>query len=245
MLVKMKKTAIIVGASADIGIKIVESLKKRDWNVYGTCNKNKEKLERQLDKSNIFKINLNSENSRRELEEMVIGIWRREKRVDAGVYVAGLWNPFFKFIDEDEDKIKEMWNVNYHGAYWFFRALVPCMIQIKNGSFVSISSTAWTKGSPHAETYGATKAALANLMISLSEELANYGIRANIVSPGPTNTKAFRQYYPNDMDVSEIIKNIPINKLAEPENIANCVAYLIEDKYVTRQNIILDGASMF
>ncbi|HJX50393.1 MAG TPA: SDR family NAD(P)-dependent oxidoreductase, partial [Candidatus Nanoarchaeia archaeon] len=93
----MKKTAIIVGASADIGIKIVESLKKRDWNVYGTCNKNKEKLERQLDKSNIFKINLNSENSRRELEEMVIGIWRREKRVDAGVYVAGLWNPFFKF----------------------------------------------------------------------------------------------------------------------------------------------------
>ncbi len=241
----MKKTAIIVGASADIGIKIVEKLKENCWNVYGTYNSHKKNLEKQLGKPHIFKIDLNSEDSKIELEEMIKEIWEREKRIDAGVYVAGLWKPFFRFIDEDENTIKEMWNVNYHSAYWFFRTLVPYMIQTKNGSFVSISSTAWTKGSPHAETYGATKSALANLMISLSEELANYGIRTNIVSPGPTNTKAFRQYYPKDMDIDEIIKNIPLNKLAEPENVANCVAYLLEDLYVTRQNIILDGASMF
>lgn len=239
------KTAIIIGASSSIGEKVIEKLRGGNWNIYGTYDTHKEKLKKQLNNSHIFRINLNSENSRQKLEKIVKEIWKKEKRIDSGIYIAGLWTPFFRFIDEEENKVKEMWNVNYRGAYWFFRTLVPYMIQTKNGSLVSISSTAATKGSPHAETYGATKAALTNLMISLSEELANYGIRANIVSPGPMNTKTFRQYYPQKMDVSEIIKNIPLNRLAEPEEVANGVAYLVEDKYVTRQNILLDGASMF
>ena len=130
-------------------------------------------------------------------------------------------------------------------AYWFFREVVRYMITTKNGSLIAIGSTAGIKGSPHAETYGANKAALTNLMVSLSQELANFGIRSNIISPGTVNTKAFRQYYPNEMDLRELRKNVPLNRLAEPKDIAHTVLYLLENTYATRQNIILDGASNF
>jgi len=117
--------------------------------------------------------------------------------------------------------------------------------KLKNSNFVSIGSTAGIKGSPHAETYGATKAALQNLMVSLSEELANFGIRANTISPGPVDTKAFRQYYPTEMDLKEVKKNIPLNRLANSKDIANTIYYILDNKYITRQNIVLDGASIF
>lgn len=239
-----KRTAVIIGASSDIGKRVAERLKK-SWNVYGTYNKHRKDLEKLIGKSCCFRIDLSTENSRQKIKEMVKKIWQTDGRIDAGVYVACIWNPFFNFLNEDEDKTKEMWNVNYFGAYWFFRELVPYIIQTKNGSFVAVGSTTGVKGSPHAETYGATKAALINLMISLSEELANYGIRANVISPGPVNTKAFRQYYPSSMDLMEIQKNIPMSRLAESENVAKAIAYFLEDDYVTRQNILLDGAGMF
>lgn len=240
-----RKTAIIVGASSEIGLKIAEKLKEREYNIYGTYNKHKENLVSLLGGSYMFKIDLNSENSRQELEDMVKEVWRNENKINAGIYVAGVWRPFCRFISEDEKKIKEMWDVNYFGAYWFFRALVPYVIQTKDVGFVAIGSTAGVKGSPRAETYGITKAALINLMVSLSEELANHGVRANTISPGPVNTNTFRQYYPNEMDLKEVVKNIPLNRLAEPEDIAHTVLYLLENKYITRQNIVLDGASMF
>lgn len=240
-----KKTAIIIGASSDIGRKIIKKLKEKKWCVYGSYNIHKKRLKDVLDEDYMFKIDLNREDSKGKIEEVIKKVWKKEKQINAGIYIAGVWYLFYKFTEENEDKVREMWNINYFGAYQFFKTLTPYAIQTKDVSLVAIGSTVGLKGSPHAETYGATKAALTNLIISLSEELANHGIRANIISPGPVDTKAFRKYFPTKTDLREIVKNVPLNRLAETEDIADSILYLLRNKYVTRQNIILDGASIF
>jgi len=126
-----KKNAIIIGASSEIGREVIKKLKEKFWNVYGTFNKHKKDLSDLLGPSNIFKIDLNQENSKERMQGILKKIWKKEQKIDAGIYIAGLWKPFFKFVDEDENKIKEMWNVNYFGAYWFFKFLTPYAIQTK------------------------------------------------------------------------------------------------------------------
>ena len=110
------------------------------------------------------------------------------------------------------------------------------------GSIVNISSTSSQDCNIGRSAYSSSKIALEAMTKTLAYELGRYNIRANCVLPGLTNTKLMKENT-NESVLSEVVKNIALGRIAEPEEIANLVSFLCSSKssYITGQSIRVDG----
>ena len=101
--------------------------------------------------------------------------------------------------------------------------------------------------------YGASKAALKSLALSVGLELAGSGVRCNVVSPGSTDTDMQRTLWVSDDAEEQRIRGfgeqfklgIPLGKIARPQEIANTILFLASDlaSHITLQDIVVDGGS--
>ncbi len=101
--------------------------------------------------------------------------------------------------------------------------------------------------------YGASKAAMASLSHNAALELAPYGVRCNVVSPGSTDTPMLRGMWQDEHGAAGTIAGkpeafrlgIPLGKLATPADVAGAVLYLASDLagHVTMQDIVVDGGA--
>ena len=122
-----------------------------------------------------------------------------------------------------------------------------------SGAIVTVGSNAAHTPRLGMGAYGASKAALRSLCLSAGLELAPYGVRCNLVSPGSTNTAMQRslwhapdseqqtiQGFPDDFKLG-----IPLGKIAQPQDIADAVLYLASQRagHVTLQDIVIDGGA--
>ena len=90
------------------------------------------------------------------------------------------------------------YNLNVVSAVRLINALVPTMREQGWGRMIQIGSTASSNPPPSVRAlYGAAKAALVNLTVSLAKELADTGVTANVVSPGPTFTEGWQRFAVN------------------------------------------------
>lgn len=111
------------------------------------------------------------------------------------------------------------------------------------GRIVAVSSIGSFTCLPGYAAVGASKAALETLVRYFGRELAPKGIRVNAVSGGPVNTSAL-DYFPDKEHVLEIWKErTPTGRIAEPDEIAAVVAFLLSDEasWIQGQTIIVDG----
>lgn len=131
------------------------------------------------------------------------------------------------------------------------------MLEQKEGTIINISTGAAKQ--PIWEmtmSYSSAKAALNAYSKALANEVGSKGIRVNIVSPGVVKTPLMNEFVENiaqqsDISFDEAFQNIinavgvPIGKMAEPEEIANTVAFLVssEARYITGANISVDGGA--
>ncbi len=108
-----------------------------------------------------------------------------------------------------------------------------------SGSIVNISSIA-TRAVPLLAGYGAAKAGLESLSRTFAAEWGQYGIRVNVVAPGTVKTPRAGK---NDLE--EASKKIPLQRRAEPEDIANAVLFLLSERaqYITGQTLVVDGGA--
>lgn len=144
-------------------------------------------------------------------------------------------------IDMGDTGWQAVVNVNLNGAFYCCREALRVMTRENiPGSIVSISSTSAFSGEGGAH-YCATKAAILGLTRSLAEEVGPRGIRVNAVVPGPTLTPAL-------LGISEewrqsMASRVPLQRLAQPEEVARAVAYLASDdaSYVTGQALCANG----
>ena len=115
-------------------------------------------------------------------------------------------------------------------------ALIQCS---QAGSLVNISSIA-TRAVPLLAGYGAAKAGLEALSRTMAAEWGPYGIRVNVVAPGTVKTPRAGQ---NNLE--EASKNIPLQRRAEPQDIADAVLFLLSDRanYITGQTLVVDGGA--
>ncbi len=154
----------------------------------------------------------------------------------------------------DENWENEL-QLNLMSAVRINKALVPTMIAHQSGVIIHISTGAavlplWDM----TMSYSASKAALNAYSKSLSNELASKGIRVLTVSPGMVKTPLMLEFIENialsnQATVEETTQNligqigIPMGKMAEPEDIANLVGFLVssEAQYLTGANYLVDG----
>lgn len=136
------------------------------------------------------------------------------------------------------------WEAGYHrlwrSAIESIREALPQMQAQKSGRILLSTSTAAKEPIPHLTISNAYRAGLLGLMKSLSLEAAPHGITINALLPGYTRTKRMEEW---GASLDQIAKEIPLGRLAEPEEFGALAAFLASSRaaYITGQAIACDG----
>ena len=151
------------------------------------------------------------------------------------------------------DDWQQTFAVNVGGAFNLFQQTMAQFRQQKSGAIVTVASDAAHTPRIGMSAYGASKAALKSLALSVGLELAASGVRCNLVSPGSTDTDMQRTLWVSDDAEQQRIRGfgeqfklgIPLGKIARPQEIASTVLFLASDNasHITLQDIVVDGGS--
>lgn len=165
-------------------------------------------------------------------------------RLDALVNSAGITGPIGKFAQTDPGMIEQVFQTNVFGTMNCCRAAVRLFQSLGTaGVIVNISSTAATTGSANEYVhYAASKAAIDTFTLGLARELAAEGIRVCGVAPGSTLTGIHARAGEPDRP-ARVAPLIPMKRLAEPEEIAEAVLWMMSDaaSYVTGSTLRCGG----
>lgn len=144
--------------------------------------------------------------------------------------------------DCDDDAIEATFAANVVGPALLLRRLLDTR-WMSPASLVAIGSISAARALPNRAVYGATKAALEQLVRSLAGELAARGVRANVVSPGVIDTPLLQGHvHPLSNWVDA---RVPQARLGRPEEVAALVRYLITEapEYLTGARLVVDGGA--
>ena len=146
--------------------------------------------------------------------------------------------PFTEYTEETFEKVMEL---NVKGVFNAARAAVEYMAPRGKGVILSTSSMVSISGQASGVAYPASKFAVNGLTLSLARELGPKGIRVNAVAPGITETDMMKAV-PKEV-IEPLIRQIPLGRLGQPEDIANAFAFLASDEasYITGVVLSVDG----
>lgn len=123
---------------------------------------------------------------------------------------------------------------------------LSAMLEQGAGSIVNISSNASLRGQVYNTAYAAAKAGVNILTQSSAAEYGGKGIRINAVSPGVVRTPGVEKYFAEQPKIAEGLKRAAVmNRLGEPEEIAEAVVFLCSDRasFITGQILSVDGGA--
>jgi 3-oxoacyl-[acyl-carrier protein] reductase len=140
-----------------------------------------------------------------------------------------------------DDAFTSVVDANLAGAFRFARRCAKGMVRAKAGRIVLVGSVVGLLGSGGQVNYAASKAGLVGMARSIARELGSRGITANVVAPGFVDTDMTAEL-PEERR-AEILRQVPLGRLATPEEVAGVVAWLASDAaaYVTGAVIPVDG----
>jgi len=243
----VNKVAIVTGAGRGIGKAIAIALAREGANIIAIdvniqtaeeVAKEIKSLDRQA-----LAIQVDVSDSK-EVNRMVQSVLKKFKRVDILVNNAAIIKrgSIEDLTEEDWDRVMD---VNLKGAFNCAKAVVGAMKKQRYGKIVNISSIAGKIGDlASAPCYGASKAGMTCLAKSLARELASYGINANVVAPHAIKTDMSKEW--SEEKRKNIIANIPLGRMGEPEDIAEAVVFLVSDKakFITGEVLDVNGGCL-
>lgn len=175
-----------------------------------------------------------------EVKEAFDQVAAKYGRIDILVNNAGISEstPFTSYTEETFDNVMDL---NVKGIYNCSRAVVDHMTAQQNGVILNTSSMVSISGQQSGVAYPTSKFAVNGFTLSLARELGPQGIRVNAVAPGITYTDMMRAV-PKEM-IDPLIAKIPLQRLGQPEDIANAFVFLASDKasYITGVVLSVDG----
>lgn len=138
--------------------------------------------------------------------------------------------------EEDYDLVLD---TNLKGTFNMCRHVIPLMLKKRSGTIINLSSIVGIIGNAGQVNYAASKAGVIGLTKSLAREVASRNITVNAIAPGFIETKMTH-------DLSEKVKNtmlsqIPLKRFGQVEEIADCVQFLIHNRYMTGQVLEVNG----
>lgn len=162
-------------------------------------------------------------------------------RLDVLVNNAGVV-PTGGILEASVQDWRKVMAVDVDGVFFCTRAALPHLLQA-GGNIVNVSSVSGLGGDWNMSFYNAAKGAVSNFTRSLALELGAKGVRVNAVNPGLTFT-GLTQDIKRDQDLMRrFAERIPLGRGAEPEEVADVIAFLASDaaRYVTGVNLPVDG----
>lgn len=164
------------------------------------------------------------------------------KDLNVVVNNAGI-NHIDRIEDFPEERFDEIMQVNYASVYRVSQAAAQSMLRSKiAGRIVNIGSIWASNTRVGRSAYCASKSGVLGMTRGISADLAESGILVNTVSPGFVMTELTRRTM-GEKGIAEVSSQIPAGRLAQPQEIAEVVAFLASKRntYLTGQNIIVDG----
>lgn len=231
------KTALVTGASRGIGRAIALELKSKDFSIIGTATSQAgvdTLIENGIEG---YILDLNSPNS-------IGNFWEQleadKKNISVLVNNAGITRDNI-VLRMSDDEWSDIMNVHLNGTFQLCKRSLKMMLKNKWGRIINISSASASIGNRGQSNYAAAKAGVEAFTKSLAKEVGKRDITINAVAPGFIATDMTEQ---NDgVNAEYLIKEIPLGRFGEPEEVAGLVKFLCSEKasYITGQTIHING----
>ncbi len=181
-----------------------------------------------------------------QVEALFAAIKERFGRLDILINNVGMNLMTGPLSDLDYGLWSKIIESNLHGTFLVSRQAAALMREQKGGRIVTISSTAAHRAAPAMGVYGVAKAGLEMLTKVLAGELAPFGVTVNAVAPAMVKTDFSKPFWSNQAMHDQIVKGIPLGRLAEVADIVAPVLFFCSPDagFITGQTLIVDGGSL-
>ena len=234
------KNIIVTGASGGIGNSIVEKFYKNGANILATGTK-VEKLEELKKKFNEIKILKFDISQHEKIEEFINNATDAlGGSLDCIINNAGITKDNLT-IRMSLEEWKKVIDINLTSTFLMCKFSIKKMLKNKSGKIINITSVVGHTGNVGQANYTASKAGIVAMSKSLAIEYAKKNININCISPGFIKTAMTDQIDENHKEA--IIAKIPSNRLGNPNDIANAVAFLSSDQadYINGETLHVNG----
>jgi len=226
-VVKVNDNVLIIGASGDIGRKIVQELANDGYSLLLHYHTNKEKI-KELTNSlpsetvlGVYQANLTS---KQEIQNMLSQI---VYPVHSIIFVSGLADNNL-FQETTEEMMDYMLSLHVKAPWKITQHFLQPMIRKQYGKIIFITSIWGEVGASNEVVYSSVKGAQNSFVKALAKEVGPSGVLVNGISPGFINTKMNRHL--TEEDISNIVSEIPLNRIGLPKDVANAVSFLMSEK---------------
>lgn len=238
------KGAVVTGGSRGIGRAVAEALAAEGATVaviYAGNTKAAEDTVRAIEEAGgkAFAVQCDVADEAA-VTDMVKMVHEKLGTIDVFVNNAGITRDglLMRMKREDWDAVL---STNLTGVYNCTKAVTKIMMKQRSGSIINMTSVVGETGNAGQANYAAAKAGVIGFTKSVAKELASRNIRVNAVAPGCIDTDMTAVL--SDAVKEEMIKSIPLDRTAAPEEVAQAVVFLASQKagYITGQTLNVDG----
>jgi NAD(P)-dependent dehydrogenase (short-subunit alcohol dehydrogenase family) len=242
-----QKVAIVTGGSSGIGRATAIALAKQGVKISIAARRVKEgeetvRLVKEAGSDGIFvRTNVANED---DVKSLVVNTVKTYGRLDYAFNNAGVEQTMAPIVEQTVEEFDQIMNINVKGVWLSMKYEIPVMLKSGGGAIVNNSSVAGIMGFPQMAIYIASKHAVLGLTKSSALEYAKSGIRINAIAPGGVETEMANRVNENTPQFFETLTSMhPIGRIADPEEIANAVVWLLSEKasFVLGHTLLVDG----
>jgi len=182
---------------------------------------------------------------KKEVDELVKKTVDKFGKVDILVNNAGIaqFKPFLELTEEEWDRTLD---INLKGYFLCAQAASKEMVKQKSGVIINIASVAMGQvgvGFPNVVHYCASKGGIVAMTEALVLELAPFGIRVNVISPGMIETPMIDPIKQDPKMMEGLMSRVPLRRFGKPEEVSDLVLFLASDasSYMTGSAVVIDG----
>jgi NAD(P)-dependent dehydrogenase (short-subunit alcohol dehydrogenase family) len=238
------KVAVITGGSSGIGLATAKLFQEVGARV-AISGRNQKALDATVKELGAGIVAVRSDVSKLgDLETLFEVVTKKLGRIDVLFANAGIAK-FASVSDVSEDAYDETFDINVKGVFFTVQKAMPFLND--NASVILNTSFVNQAGVPTTSVYAASKAAVRSLARSISAEVANRGIRVNVISPGPIATPIYEKLgLPKeavDAFAANIVSQVPLKRFGKPEEVAQTALFLASSasSYITGVELNVDG----